>query len=446
VKIKIETTDEIIATHGGSLLLGEIVNKTALRAGMSNIDGTAMTEGIPTGDVVLSYVGTLAQAQTDFEAIEQFRKDPYFAQTLGIKTVPSSSTLRQRIDALGEVRKDAVIARIMRESSTLLKTVGAQISPCFGEYVPLDVDVAPFDNSDTKKEGVSYTYKGFDGYAPIFAYLGAEGYCVNAELRNGSQHCQKHTPEFLQAAVDNARLATDQRILVRMDSGNDAAENIELLQKSGMDFIIKRNPRKESPRLHFSIAEEKGVELPDTRDGKRVFAYEITTKPKDCKPIREVTFATERTSKADGQLLLVPEYEIESYHTSLGLAHETVTPQQVQKLYHDHGTSEQFHSELKTDLDLERLPSGKFATNAIVLALGVFTYNCLRIIGQESLKVSDYPKTPHKVKRRRIRTVIDRYISLAVKLVNHARTLFVKLSKYNPWYRSFKRMYEAFST
>ncbi len=30
----------------------------------------------------------------------------------------------------------------------------------------------------------------------------------------------------------------------------------------------------------------------------------------------------------------------------------------------DHDTSEQFHSEFKTDMNLERLPSGKFATNA----------------------------------------------------------------------------------
>jgi len=39
----------------------------------------------------------------------------------------------------------------------------------------LDIDVTPFDNSGTKKEGVSRTYKGMDGYAPIFAYLGEEG-------------------------------------------------------------------------------------------------------------------------------------------------------------------------------------------------------------------------------------------------------------------------------
>jgi hypothetical protein len=33
----------------------------------------------------------------------------------------------------------------------------------------------------------------------------------------------------------------------------------------------------------------------------------------------------------------------------------------VIELYRQHATSEQFHSEFKTDLDLERLPTGKFS-------------------------------------------------------------------------------------
>jgi hypothetical protein len=35
----------------------------------------------------------------------------------------------------------------------------------------LDIDVFTMDNSNTKKEGVSPTYQGFDGYARIAAYL-----------------------------------------------------------------------------------------------------------------------------------------------------------------------------------------------------------------------------------------------------------------------------------
>lgn len=67
--------------------------------------------------------------------------------------------------------------------------------------VPLDIDVTPMDNSKSHKEGVSRTYKNFDGYALIMAYIGIEGYGCNFELREGSQHCQKDTPKFLKETI-----------------------------------------------------------------------------------------------------------------------------------------------------------------------------------------------------------------------------------------------------
>ncbi len=54
-----------------------------------------------------------------------------------------------------------------------------------------------------------------------------------------------------------------------------------------------------------------------------------------------------------------------------------------------HGESEQYHSEIKTDMDVERLLSGKFESNNLALELTVIAYNILRIIGQESLKKRD---------------------------------------------------------
>ena len=43
-----------------------------------------------------------------------------------------------------------------------------------------------------------------------------------------------------------------------------------------------------------------------------------------------------------------------------------MTDREVIGLYHAHGECEQFHSEIKTDMDMERLPSGKFETNELV--------------------------------------------------------------------------------
>jgi hypothetical protein len=96
------------------------------------------------------------------------------------------------------------MAIILEESAELLKKFDSFVTPIVvnqGDekvaYLPLDIDVSPFDNSNTKKEGVGRTYKGCDGYSPNFAYLGQEGYVVNAELREGQTHVQKGTAQFL---------------------------------------------------------------------------------------------------------------------------------------------------------------------------------------------------------------------------------------------------------
>lgn len=105
--------------------------------------------------------------------------------------------------------------------------------------MPLDIDVSPFDNSKIKKEGVSRTYKEFDGFAPIFAYLGEEGYAINGKLREGKEHCQKNTPFFLAWSIHLAKQLTNLPLLVRMDSGNDSGDNVRVCLEEETDFIIK---------------------------------------------------------------------------------------------------------------------------------------------------------------------------------------------------------------
>jgi len=70
------------------------------------------------------------------------------------------------------------------------------------EYIPVDLDTTAMDNSKTKKEGASRTYRGYDGYHPIIAYVGkgrtlVRGYMLDYELRPGSLEPKVRTlPEW----------------------------------------------------------------------------------------------------------------------------------------------------------------------------------------------------------------------------------------------------------
>ena len=84
---------------------------------------------------------------------------------------------------------------------------------------------------------------------------------------------------------------------------------------------------------------------------------------------------TERTIDKHGQILLYPDVEVETWWTNLGNLDEDII-----SLYHAHRECEQFHSEVKIDMDLERMLSGKFETNALILELGMIAYSILRMI------------------------------------------------------------------
>jgi hypothetical protein len=88
------------------------------------------------------------------------------------------------------------------------------------------------------------------------AYIGTEGYLINCELREGKQHCQKGTPEFLRETLDLCRKLTDAPLLIRLDSGNDSADNIGILLEHGCYFIIKRNLRRESQEEWLNDAKQ----------------------------------------------------------------------------------------------------------------------------------------------------------------------------------------------
>ena len=107
-----------------------------------------------------------------------------------------------------------------------------------------------------------------------------------------------------------------------------------------------------------------------------------------------------------------------------------------------HGTHEQFHSEFKTDLDLERLPSGKFATNDLVLSLAMLAFNILRAIGQATLISPDSP-VRHTAKRWRIKTVMQEIIGIAARVILHARRITLGLGERCAAFAVFERHYQT---
>lgn len=397
--IIVEFTNERIIPASGLAVVGALLGKSGFIKKLNRMDITSnrSQHQIKNGDIVLTYLGMLCMGKPYFEAVHEMDDDKDFYKT-----------------ALAN------------------------------GLVPVDIDVTPMDNSKSKKEGVSRTYKGFDVYAPMMAYIGTEGYAINFELREGKQHCQKGTVEFLQETIKLCHKLTDKPLLIRLDSGNDSIDNVAVLMDTGCFFIIKRNLRRESTDDWFEMAKQYFQNVNSPRDGKTVYIgsdWKTVTSKQFNKEftLRTGYEITERTIDKYGQFNLVPDVEVETWWTNLGDPDEEII-----RLYHAHGECEQFHSEVKTDMDLERLPSGKFATNALILELGMIAYNILRMIGHGTIG-GRAPRQKRDVKRRRLRTVISNLIMLAGYVTMHARQLIIGLGKSNVWRHIFSDICQKYA-
>ena len=446
-QIKVVFTNERLITPSGLTIVGGMLGKSDFvkQCNRIPVDKKRSEPQIKDGDILLTYIGLLCQGKTEFEAVREMQDDPeYYKYALGIaRSIPSAETLRQRMDDIGS----AIRPKILKANVEMFRAHGVEPSALQSGEVPVDIDVTPMDNSKTHKAGVSRTYKGFDGYAPIMAYIGREGFLVDTELREGSQHCQKGTPAFLKETLRLSHSITDKPLLIRMDSGNDAKENLGILLEDGSWFIVKRNLRRGEAKADWlSLVQGCCKDIRHPREGKTVYVgsswkeVEYVTGEGEHKTIcmRIVYEIIERTTDKRGQILLETDVEVNTWWTNLGW-----TDDQIIESYHAHGECEQFHSEIKTDMDVERLPSGKFATNELVLELTIIAYNLLRMIGQESLKHK--PDQKKRVKRRRIRTVIGNLILLASHVTTHARQTLMALGRSNTWRFAFMQTWTRFA-
>lgn len=382
-----------------------------------------------TSAIVRSAIGLMTAGNSSYADIQKFRSDFLFCRIVG-GAAPSQETLRQRLDALAEEDwQDILDANV---SDQLSRAQLTRIDVEGEKLIPLDIDVSVFEDTASHKEGVSATYRKVNGYAPIFCYAGREGFMVANELRPGSQHSENGAVEFLKRCIAIMLRAgyKANELLVRVDSGHDSSDFIKALEELEVKYLVKRNLRTESPeQLLDSIRFDDTPE--QVRPGKTIYRGVRSDKRPAKFPDHQgvvVVEAIERTVLADGQVLLIPSVELSSWWTNL-----PYSVRQCAALYRDHGTSEQFHSELKSDMGIELLPSGNLKTNALVLGLATMAFNCLRFIGQAALEIALPPtdneeKEPAQV-RYRLRTVLLDFIKVGCKIVRHANQLFQKFGK-----------------
>ncbi|MFA6104898.1 MAG: IS1380 family transposase [Victivallaceae bacterium] len=400
---KIQGNEEI-TSNGGISLIGALLSNVKSLMKFYKMTFGNVKKGINShSGIRRSIIGLLSLGRIDFADIKFFREDKLFRDCLKLSFVPSEEILRQRLDGIAA---DANTLKLIDDANVkLLSGVdGSGVeTTAYSTYNVIDIGVSVLDNSNSKKEGVSLTYKEVDGYAPIFVHLGTHGYMLANELRNRSQHSAKGTSTFVRRCNDLAKRIGIKNILYRVDSGHDDVEFLETLVDLDGKFLVKRNLRSEKLEQWLAIARRVGAcEKP--RPGKKIFRGFVSHKKLasvENVPMFIAFEVPERLTDAKtGERFLIPELEVATWWTNL-----TEDAATCINLYHNHATSEQFHSELKTDMDIEMLPRS------------------------------------FDVTRRRLRSVMQYLICVGCKIVSHANSKILKFGRHCPYFNVIRELY-----
>lgn len=406
-------------------------------------------------DVILSYLGLLLSGQINYEDIDICRTDLLFKRSLSLNKVPSKETMRQRLDELAHFYSP-IFDVLSDWNQKLLERYAFPGSIKGTDLIPVDFDVTVQNNTGSKKEGVSPTYqKNISGYAPMMSNIGNQGYLLNLEFRAGRRHSNcAGTDEYIMRTMNLARrLCPGQSLLARFDSGNDSDSNIVALSDfPNSYFLIKHQERgRNADRAKDLQIEEvmNNYSTKQIKQGNAIYynwekesmACIIDEKGKQVmKSCRKILCVVELTHDLNtGAPLLIPYRSLHMWRTNLPKAHYSA--KQVIGLYKDHGTSEQFHSEFKSDLDVERLPSRKFLTNKLIMSLAKLAFNILRIIGHQAIQ-SRLINQKKSLTRIRLRTVLLKIMYLPSKLMRKHKRWTIVLPRSNPLSKLFSEIYD----
>lgn len=455
----IQYTDENLHSNTGLSILSKLLDSVCPNSLFDSHDLSFRSTKHAYSDraILFTYLGLLLQGHTHYENVDLYKSDKLFKKSLGLTRVPSKETLRQRFDELGSPERSSLEA-LKKWNFELLEKYCDPLPIKETSMIPVDFDVTVMDNTGSKKEGVAQTYRPkIKGYAPMMTNIGSQGYLLNHEFRKGNAHSNcTGTLEYILESMSYARrLCPHAQLLARFDSGNDSEQNI--IGLSGLkkvNYIIKhhlkgRNVQSSKATLIEYVMNNYVAKEEIEKNTVRYFAeqpfmagmYDEDDNFVVCECRRILSVIELNTDMNTGEPLLIPYRSLHMWRTNLPI--ESYSPKRIIELYKDHGTSEQFHSEFKTDLDIERLPSSKFNTNALFVSLAQIVFNLLRIIGNEAVKL-DFFSCKGRRKRIRIRSVILKIVLLPSKLIRKNKRWTISLPRSNPLSKVFHQLYLSF--
>jgi len=303
--------------------------------------------------------------------VEFYEDDPLVKRVLGLKILPSVSTIGRTLKEFDERAVEAHHELNRTQVTDRLQMLGIR-------RVTLDFDGSV---SSTKRHaegsavGFNKQKKGARSYYPLFCTVAQTGQVFDVLHRSGNVHDSRGALAFVRQCVERIRGALPGVVIqIRMDSAFFSDEMVKLLDGLTVEFTIS------VPFERFT--ELKGMVYGCMRwrratvDGKLRY-FEKTWKPKCWTRSYRFVFirqATEGQQKGPIQLDLFAPAE-PGFEFKVIVTNKRAWAMKVVRFHEGRGQQEHVFAELKTQANMDYIPSRSWVGNKIYLLCAVMAHN-----------------------------------------------------------------------
>jgi hypothetical protein len=326
-------------------------------------------------DHALAVLGLVVHLLLGFRQLRDaryYRDDPMVQRVLGLHRLPDVATVSR---LLATATADSVTALRQLCRQMVLEALSA-----LGlRRLTLDFDGSVIGTgryAEGTAVGFNRKKKGQRSYYPLFCTIAQTGQVFDVFHRPGNVHDSKGAGDFILACIKAVREALPGiHVEVRMDGAFFSDALVTLLTNLGVEFTI-------------SVPFERFVELKSTIESRRKWSplgqdlafFELRWKPKKWNRVYRFLFVRTCTvirGKEPVQLdLFVPQ--IQGYEFKVVVTNKSIGAQKVIRFHNGRGAQEGVFAELKSQGQLDYVPTQTLAGNQIFLLSAVLAYNLNR--------------------------------------------------------------------
>jgi len=331
------------------------------------------------GVMVLLLVVHLLLGYRELRDIRYYQDDPLVRRILGLTRLPDASTLSRALASTDQVSAQQ-LRRLCRQ------LVLERLARLGLKRITVDFDGSVLSTgrfAEGSAVGFNRKKKGQRSYYPLFCTLAQTGQILDVWHRPGNVHDSNGARAFILECIREIRAVAPQAVIeTRMDSAFFSDEIVRLLEAERVEYSISV-PFERFAKLKRLIEARRQW----WRHSGRMAYFEKQWKPAKWTRRARFVFVRQRNkvqSKEPVQLDLFVPFAW-GYDFKVIVTNKRIRAGKLLAFHNGRGSQEGVFAELKTDSQLEYVPTRTLSGNQIYLLSAVLAHNLSRELQMETM-------------------------------------------------------------